>query len=111
MCGRSRSRSGRRGRTRNASTPQGYFLGSCFFQHTLVDESKFQAFDTTGTFASRPASSTAPCPACGQGSRVDALRPLPVWNSVTAGYDVDGSRMGAERLPENEEPILVAPRR
>jgi len=69
-----------------ASTPQGYFLGSCFFQHTLVDASRFEAFDTTGTFSPRPASPTAPFPASGHGWRVDALTPLPVWSSVTKGY-------------------------
>ena len=94
---------------RDGSTPEGYFLGSCFFQHTFVDESKFQAFDTTGTFETRPPSPTAPCPACGKGWRVDGLRPLPVWNSVTAGYDVDGSRMAVQRPPDGEEPILVEP--
>ena len=70
----------------NASTPQGYFLGSCFFQHTLVDLSRFEAFDTTGTFSARTANAGAPCPACGQAWRVDALTPLPVWTSVTTGY-------------------------
>ena len=62
----------------NASTPQGYFLGSCYFQHTLVDPSRFQGFDTTGQFTTH----TGPA---GQ-YRVDALTPLPVWQSVTKGY-------------------------
>jgi hypothetical protein len=61
-----------------ASTPQGYFLGSCFFQHTLVDPSRFEGFDTTGQFATH----TGPAAPY----RVDVLTPLPVWASVKQGY-------------------------
>lgn len=71
---------------KNASTPQGYFLGSCFFQHTLVDTSNYQAFDRTGKFSMRAAAAGAPFPAAGQEWRVDVLTPLPVWSSVTQGY-------------------------
>jgi hypothetical protein len=95
---------------RNAGTPQGYFLGSCFFQHTFVDTSKFEGFDTTGGFSARPASPTAPCPACGQGWRVDALTPLPVWNSVRQGYAGAGSALGLELPPDAREPDIVEPR-
>jgi hypothetical protein len=91
---------------RSGSTPQGYFLGSCFFQHTFVDASKFEAFDTTGSFSPRSASSTAPCPACGLGWRVDALSPLPVWNSVKQGYA--GSSLGT--TPDPRDPIRLEPR-
>ena len=70
-----------------ASTKNGYFLGSCFFQHTFVDASKYQGFDAIqGAFSTRPAAAGAPCPACGQAWRVDQLTPLPVWASVTKGY-------------------------
>lgn len=69
-----------------ASTTQGYFLGSCFFQHTYVDTAKYQAFDTSGAFSTRAAAAGAPCPACGQAWRVDELTPLPVWDSVKTGY-------------------------
>jgi len=69
------------------STNQGYFLGSCFFQHTFVDASNFEAFDTVpGQFATRGPSPTAPFPAAGKSWRVDVLTPLPVWASVTTGY-------------------------
>jgi hypothetical protein len=83
-----------------ASTPQGYFLGSCFFQHTYVDTSKFEAFDATGAFSPRTASQTAPCPACGLPWRVDVLTPLPVWNSVTRGYAAADSTIEAAEVPE-----------
>ena len=95
---------------RNASTPQGYFLGSCFFQHTFVDASHFEAFATTGTPASRSASPTAPCPACGKGWRVDKLAPLPVWNSVTKGYASAGSALGLDLPDDAREPALIEPR-
>ena len=93
---------------RSGSTPQGYFLGSCFFQHTFVDTSKFQGFDTTGSFSPRTASPTAPCPACGLGWRVDALSPLPVWNSVKQGYGGTGSSLGT--VPDPRDPIVLEPR-
>jgi hypothetical protein len=96
---------------RNASsTPQGYFLGSCFFQHTFVDASKFEAFDTTGSFSARSASSTAPCPACGQGWRVDALTPLPVWNSVTQGYTAVEADANRDAPLDRPDPALLEPR-
>ena len=95
---------------RNASTPQGYFLGSCFFQHTFVDASHFEAFVTTGTPASRSASQTAPCPACGKGWRVDKLTPLPVWNSVTKGYSPAGSALDLELPHDAREPEVIEPR-
>lgn len=60
------------------ATPQGYFLGSCFFQHTLVDTARFEGFDTTGQFSTH----TGPAGAY----RVDALTPLPVWDSVKQGF-------------------------
>jgi hypothetical protein len=90
---------------RNASTPQGYFLGSCFFQHTFVDASKFEAFDTTGTFSVRSAAPSAPFPASGQSWRVDALTPLPVWNSVKQGYAGAGSALDLQ--PDPRVPIVV----
>ena len=69
------------------NTPQGYFLGSCFFQHSFVDASNYEAWDVVpGSFATRNGSPTAPFPAAGQSWRVDVLKPLPVWNSVTQGY-------------------------
>ena len=92
---------------RNASTPQGYFLGSCFFQHTFVDASHFEAFATTGTPASRSASPTAPCPACGKGWLVDKLAPLPVWNSVTKGYASAGSALGLDLPDDAREPTVI----
>ncbi len=95
---------------RNASTPQGYFLGSCFFQHTFVDTSKFQAFDTTGTFSARTAAPGAPCPACGQGWRVDALTPLPVWTSVTQGYAALEAPSDSDEARDRPAPILIEPR-
>ena len=84
---------------RSGGTPQGYFLGSCMFQHTFVDASKFEGFDTTGQYSARAASSTAPCPACGVGWRVDVLAPLPVWNSVVKGYGGAGSSTSLQ-LPD-----------
>jgi hypothetical protein len=70
-----------------ANTPQGYFLGSCFFQHSFVDASNYEAWDVVpGSFATRNASSTAPFPAAGKSWRIDVLKPLPVWTSVTQGY-------------------------
>lgn len=62
----------------SGGTPQGYFLGSCFFQHTLVDTSRFEGFDTTGAFSTH----TGPAGAY----RVDTLTPLPLWDSVKQGY-------------------------
>ena len=91
---------------RSGGTPQGYFLGSCFFQHTRVDTSWFQGFDTTGSFSARTASSTAPCPACGAGWRVDALAPLPVWDSVKQGY----SGPGLGTAPDPRDPVVLEPR-
>ena len=70
-------------------TPQGYFLGSCFFQHTLVDSSRYQGFDTTAVFSTH----TGPAGAY----RVDVLAPLPVWQSVRAGYAPPA--LGAESSP------------
>ena len=95
---------------RTSGTPQGYFLGSCFFQHTFVDTSKFEAFDTTGSFSARSASSTAPCPACGLGWRVDALTPLPVWNSVKQGYGGAGSGLSLALPPEPHDPQVIEDR-
>ena len=38
-------------------TPQGYFLGSAFFQHTFVDKSHFEAFRVVqNQFSTRAAS-------------------------------------------------------
>ena len=90
---------------RSGGTPQGYFLGSCFFQHTRVDASWFQAFDF-GSFSNRNASSTAPCPACGASWRVDTLNPLPQWNSVKSGYA--GSSLAT--LPDPRDPVTIEPR-
>lgn len=82
------------------STPQGYFLGSCFFQHSFVDASNFEAFDTiAGQFATRGPSPTAPFPAAGKPWRVDVLTPLPVWTSVTTGY--------ASAVEEDDETEVV----
>lgn len=90
-----------------ASTPEGYFLGSCFFQHTYVDTSKYQAFDTTGVFATRQAAQDAPCPACGQAWRVDTLTPLPVWQSVITGYSATAKD---DALSDDDELDGAAPR-
>ena len=92
---------------RSGSTPQGYFLGSCFFQHTFVDASHFEAFQTTGSFQTRSASPSAPFPASGQAWRVDALTPLPVWNSVKSGYGGTGSSLGLQLPPDAREPEVV----
>src|SRR5262245_27925769 len=74
----------------SGGTPQGYFLGSAFFQHTFVDKSHFEAFEVVrDLFSIRPASPTAPCPACGREYRVDVLRPVPQWASVRQGYADD----------------------
>ena len=71
----------------SGNTPQGYFLGSCFFQHTFVDKSHFEALSVVaGQFSPRAASGTAPCPACGVAWRVDVLTPYPQWTSVKTGY-------------------------
>ena len=91
----------------SGGTPQGYFLGSCMFQHTFVDVSKFQAFDTTGQNSPRPASSTAPCPACGAGWRVDVLAPLPVWNSVVQGYSGAGYSTNLQLPSDPRVPPLI----
>lgn len=73
--------------TKPGATPQGYFLGSCFFQHTYVDASNFEAFDVVpGSFATRLGSGNAPPPATNVSWRIDTLTPLPVWNSVLTGY-------------------------
>jgi hypothetical protein len=72
------------GLTDPAKTTGGYFLGSCFFQHTLVDPKNFQGFDVTGSFTETTAPN-APYPANGT-VRIDALAPLPVWQSVQQGY-------------------------
>ena len=96
---------------RNASTPQGYFLGSCFFQHTFVDASHF------GRLSSRPARplpgprlQPRPAPACGRVGRVDKLAPLPVWNSVTTGYASAGSSLGLDLPDDARQPEVVEPR-
>ena len=71
----------------SGNTPQGYFLGSCFFQHSFVDKSHFEALSVVaGQFSPRAASGTAPCPACGVAWRVDVLTPYPQWTSVKTGY-------------------------
>jgi hypothetical protein len=61
----------------SAGTPQGYFLGSAFFQHTFVDASHFEAFQVVpGQFSTHP-------------YRVDVLTALPQWASVQQGYSAD----------------------
>jgi hypothetical protein len=75
-----------------ANTPQGYFLGSAFFQHTFVDVSHFEAFQVVpGQFTLHGPSDTAPCPACGQRYRVDVLTALPQAASVQQGYADDAA--------------------
>jgi hypothetical protein len=62
----------------SAGTPQGYFLGSAFFQHTFVDPAHFEGLQVEpGQFSPRPS------------YRVDVLSPLPQWESVKQGYRDD----------------------
>ena len=92
----------------NASTPQGYFLGSCFFQHTIVDPSQFQAFNVDpNQFATRPLPQGTPCPACGKTYRIDVLTPLPVWNSVRKGFASAAEDL--ESLSVADETALESP--
>jgi hypothetical protein len=66
----------------SAGTPQGYFLGSVFFQHTFVDASHYEGLAFTGTFTTHTTQGNFP----NQQYRVDNLNPLPVWSSVQTGY-------------------------
>ena len=68
-------------------TKDGYFLGSCYFQHTLVDPSRFEAFDfVPGDYTTRTSPASAPFPASNKPIRVDAVKALPAWTSVTQGF-------------------------
>jgi hypothetical protein len=71
----------------SGGTPHGYFLGSVFFQHTLVDTSRFQGMDFTGTFTTHTSKGNFP----NQNYRVDKLQPLPVWTSVQTGFGNDNA--------------------
>jgi hypothetical protein len=75
----------------SGGTPQGYFLGSTFFQASFVDKAHFEAVefvpDQFATF-NQP---DAPPPATNQQYRVDALKALPVAQSVIDGYKADSA--------------------
>jgi hypothetical protein len=73
----------------NAATPQGYFLGSVFFQHTLIDQSHYEGLAfIDGSFTTHKTQGNFP----NQEYRVDNLTPLPVWGSVQTGYKNDTSK-------------------
>ena len=71
----------------SGGTPQGYFLGSVFFQHTFVDAAHYEGQKFTGTFTSHTTQGNFP----NQQYRVDNLEPLPVWASVQVGYANDAA--------------------
>jgi len=69
----------------NSSTPQGYFLGSSFFQHSFVrTNGQWNAFDYGTPTTTHQTTSSGPTP--NQSYLVDPLVQLPVWTSVQQGY-------------------------
>ena len=76
----------------SGGTPQGYFLGSTFFQASFVDKAHFEAVDfVPDQFATFNQPDDAPFPATNQQYRVDALKGLPVSQSVIDGYKADSA--------------------
>jgi hypothetical protein len=75
----------------SGGTPQGYFLGSTFFQASFVDKAHFEAVEfVSGQFATFT-ETDAPDPARGQQYRVDVVKALPVAQSVIDGYKADSA--------------------
>jgi len=73
----------------SSGTPQGYFLGSTFFQATFVDGAHFEAGDFIPDQFTDFDQPNAPAPAGGTKYRVDKVKALPVAAKAIQGYAED----------------------